>query len=310
MTESPEPPKETQRDGVTRWAALGVMALCAALLWARWRAPGVASSAALGPALQAVEARLRARQWQASLARLERDCQELSCACALASARAAFDVDAPREASRVLTAARGTCSVSALAGPHAELLARQGESAMARAAAERALLQSPADGCALYALAWELLRAGQRQQALGYAMRSTQAGRGSAAIDLEGTIAYGDGQLVLAASAFQRAVELEPNDVDALYNSALVAQRQNRYRDARENYLKVTRLDPKHQNARYNLAILTQSVGAQAEARHHLERFAELAPADTRVASLRALIERTPSTAGTVGSSSPAPSAR
>src|SRR5206468_2573390 len=92
------------------------------------------------------------------------------------------------------------------------------------------------------------------------------------------------------------------------------AQRQNRYTDARELYLKVANLDPSHRNSRYNLAIMAHSVGANDEAQHHLAKFESIAPGDERIPKLRALLgtpvetngPAMPAVTGAVGVASPA----
>ena len=86
----------------------------------------------------------------------------------------------------------------------------------------------------------------------------------------------------------------EPDDTEATYNFALVAQRQGSYGVARWNYLKLTRLDPRNQDARYNLALLAHSVGALEEAQHHARKFVELNPAPARAEALAAALERPP----------------
>ena len=83
-----------------------------------------------------------------------------------------------------------------------------------------------------------------------------------------------------------------PNDVPALYDLALVDQTENRYHAAREGYLRVLRLEPRNLDARYNLAVLTQSIGARAEAQHHVAEFEKVAPpGDTRAVALKQLVQ-------------------
>ena len=60
--------------------------------------------------------------------------------------------------------------------------------------------------------------------------------------------------------------------MQATYDCALIADRQGRYHDAREGYLRTLQLDPKSADARYNLVLLTQGHGATLEAKHHLDR--------------------------------------
>jgi tetratricopeptide (TPR) repeat protein len=127
-------------------------------------------------------------------------------------------------------------------------------------------------------------------EAMGQARRAVDAGRGATAHLLAGLIAYAQNDLDLSAKEFRAMLETEPDDLDALFNLALVAQRQNRYTEARELYLKVANLDPTHKNSRYNLAIMAHSIGANDEANHHLAKFESIAPGDERLPKLKALL--------------------
>src|SRR6185369_13562429 len=111
------------------------------------------------------------------------------------------------------------------------------------------------------------------------------AGDGARAV--LGLVRYYQGDLTGARAAFEAMLANEPDDLDATYNLALVAQKQDHYGEARRLYLTVLRATPKHLQARYNLALLAHSIGADQEAKHHLELLEKAAPADPLVATLR-----------------------
>jgi tetratricopeptide (TPR) repeat protein len=171
----------------------------------------------------------------------------------------------------------------------AEALARSGQRDDAKVAAQSALRLNARDPFALYAnalLGWRAAEA----SALDDAQRSVDAGRGRSAQILKGLIAYGKNRLEVAETAFQSALREDANDVEAIYDLALVRQQQNRYLEAREGYLKVLSVRPKHADARFNLGVLAHSIGAKEEAEHHLVKLRELAPNSPLVAKLAALL--------------------
>jgi Flp pilus assembly protein TadD len=81
-------------------------------------------------------------------------------------------------------------------------------------------------------------------------------------------------------------VERRPDDADALYDLALVSDREGRFNEAREGYLKALRLKPSLRDARFNLALLTHRHGVVEESKHHLRKFVETWPDDPRGADL------------------------
>ena len=86
---------------------------------------------------------------------------------------------------------------------------------------------------------------------------------------------------------FQSVLAKNPMSVQATYDRALIADRQSRYHDAREGYLRTLQLEPKMADARYNLVLMTHAHGATMEAKHHLDVFAASYPGDARVTQLR-----------------------
>jgi tetratricopeptide (TPR) repeat protein len=117
----------------------------------------------------------------------------------------------------------------------------------------------------------------------------TREGRG---ITLATAIAVvGTGVALVGSRDVQRGNASE-SEARALYDQALVAQRQARYRDAREGYLRALAVDPRMADARYNLAVLTHAAGADDEARHDLEALTAAAPDDPRIPGLRASLAK------------------
>jgi tetratricopeptide (TPR) repeat protein len=139
-----------------------------------------------------------------------------------------------------------------------------------------------------------LSQRGAHAEAAAAARRAIAAGRGDGAYFLLGLASLQVGDLEAARQAFGKVVESEPDDVDALYNLGLTAQRQNRYGESRRQYLRVLKLKPKYSAARFNLGILAHSVGATAEAQHHLEKLRQAAPGDSMVKDLERALSAPP----------------
>lgn len=138
-------------------------------------------------------------------------------------------------------------------------------------------------------LAWAL---GSGAEAKALAQRAVDGGRGVPALLFLGSLRMNEGDLVGALMAFERAGQLAPNDARVPFDIALVAQKQGRFRDAREGYLRALAIDPKMADARYNLALLTHGVGANDEANHDLDELERIAPGDARIGALRETLGR------------------
>ncbi len=160
--------------------------------------------------------------------------------------------------------------------------------------ADLALAQSPDDARATYARAWGTYLKGNGTSARADAKRAVELGRGTQARLLYGLLLYVAGDLDLASAEFQAILASEPNNVQATYDSALVAQKKSQYREAREGYLRTLKLEPSMADARYNLVVLTQGLGATMEAQHHLDEFVAAYPNDPRATSLRQLLTAPP----------------
>lgn len=191
----------------------------------------------------------------------------------------------------------------ALRGLHAEALTRAAQAEAGESEAVSVLKAAPGDPYALYARALGAWRGNRASEALGLAQRAIDAGRGATAYLLKGLIAYSSNQLEVAEASFRSMLELDPDNVEGVYNLSLVHHRQTRYRLAREGYLQVLRLQPAHTDARYNLALLAHSIGANDEAQHHLAKLRTISTDAAQLAKLEALLAVPAATAHTTASS-------
>jgi len=224
-----------------------------------------------------------------------------SCSCVRTAARLALNRDLYATALRVLEKSPKGCVVTGL---WAEALARAKRLKEAERQAQTALGANPQDRYATYALAHVHYLRGQSTRAHAVAKRAVQRGRGSVAHLLIGLLDFRAKRLGTALRSFERMEKLDPKDVDAIYNIAVVHHQLDHYRKAREGYLRALRIHPRYADARYNLVILTNGVGAVDEARHHLKKYAGLLPADPRIQKLKALLSR-PRRRGPPGQSRP-----
>ena len=222
-----------------------------------------------------------------------------TCACRQASAHAALDADLHAEA---LAALGGdpACEADAKSrGMAAEALARAGKHDEASSRAAEVLKASPEEPFATYAVAHVAWSKGDAHTTIEHATQAVRRGRGAPARLLVSLFHFRAKGYEAAKYELEEMLKLDPNDVDALYNLALIAQLQNRYHEAREGYLKLLQVAPKHADSRYNLGVMTHSVGALQETRHNLERLKEIVAADDeRVKKLEALLAGPPPNPG------------
>jgi Flp pilus assembly protein TadD len=243
-------------------------------------------------AVEQIEKRLEEKRRPKWLEKLRAACSTYDCACVKTAAGFGLDTDA-NDAVLALVEKASSCPSAGLGGFRAEALVRKGDGARLGEAV-RLIEQSPRDPNALYARALLAYRARDFGVAMQTAESSERAGRGWSAKLLVGLIANESGDLERARHEFRSLLKGDPNDVDALWNVAVMAQKQGRYGEARKAYLEVTRLWPGHADARHNLALLAHSIGAMDEAQHHAQKFrASGAPAE-RVTELEAALARAP----------------
>jgi tetratricopeptide (TPR) repeat protein len=193
-------------------------------------------------------------------------------------ARHAMDVSdtCPRRARRIALSAEALIGTAALDDGERE--------------AQRAVEHDANDPHAVYARAWAVTLRGRPLDARADAERAVSLGRGIPAELLLGSILYGASDFAGADAQFQRVLAEDPASVQATYDHALIADRQLRYHDAREGYLRTLQLDPKNADARYNLVLLTHAHGATLEAKHHLEAFQSSYPGDPRAQQLATVV--------------------
>jgi tetratricopeptide (TPR) repeat protein len=245
----------------------------------------------LSNAVRPIEQRVRARHRSNALRKVRDACRQSDCACVKTAARAGLDADAGKEVLDLLGQAR-TCT--GVDGLRAEALVRSGADDAGSKAALAVLAAGRDEPQALNALALASYRQGVAARSGTLAQRAVASGGGDGSTFILGLSALALGDLEGARIAFMRVLKAEPDDVDASYNLALVAQKQRRYGEARTRYLDLLKRSPKYKYARHNLGILAHSVGAEAEARHHLEKLKGIAPGDPLIATLERSLAQAP----------------
>ncbi len=262
---------------------------------ARYQAALLADPGAESPAF-AYAAMLNAEKRSNEAAAVLRACADarpLACACVAGATLAALDRANHKEALARLDGAAPTCRAKEPVGMRAEALAGLGLGDDALREADRALIADPEDKYALFAKGRALQLAGNSTLARHFVEQSIAHGRGVQPRLLLGLLLYQANELDAAEVEFRAVIASEPENAPANYDLALVAHRKNRYRDAREGYLRALKLDPTYLDARYNLVLLTHDAGADQEASHHLDELRKAAPNDARIDGLaRALSAR------------------
>lgn len=199
----------------------------------------------------------------------------------------------PDDARAVRVKARSV--VLALPAPGTVDAARfQAALADAEAVVHAALEKLPDDATLLGAKAILLERAGKPAEALEIAKRAVDAGAGRDAKLLFAALMIGTGDLDGAEPVLKELAIESPDDPEVVYDLGLIADRKNRYNEAREAYLKALKLRPELKDARYNLAVLTKRYGFAEEAKSHARRFREAFPQDPRGAELAVLTGLSP----------------
>jgi tetratricopeptide (TPR) repeat protein len=157
--------------------------------------------------------------------------------------------------------------------------------------ADALLAEAPVDDAwTHYARALVASERGDVPGGLAAAREAVDRGAGRGAKLLLGALAILAGDLDGATTILDELIRANKEDADALYNRALVADKQNDFNGARERYLKTLSARPNSPDARYNLALLTLRHGARAEAANHARKFSEGWPTDPRGPALQARI--------------------
>ncbi|MBB6429389.1 tetratricopeptide repeat protein [Algisphaera agarilytica] len=95
-----------------------------------------------------------------------------------------------------------------------------------------------------------------------------------------GQILKDNGQLAAALNEFNRALESNPNSVDAVMGIGSVEHAREQYEKARETYRKAVGMDENRSDARYFLGLMQQVLGEIGEAILEYQRALELNPND------------------------------
>lgn len=94
-----------------------------------------------------------------------------------------------------------------------------------------------------------------------------------------GTLCYEDGNLEKASEYFQRAVALDADSALAHFNLGSVLDEIGEVEAARQHLRLAVRLHPGYPDAHYNLAFVCQKLSAFSEAREHWQAYVRLDPA-------------------------------
>ena len=94
-----------------------------------------------------------------------------------------------------------------------------------------------------------------------------------------GTLCYEEGNLKKAAEYFSRALRVDPQSALAHFNLGSVLEEVGRLEAARLHLRSAVRLDPNYPDAHYNLAFVCEKLGAYNEAQRHWQAYIGLDPA-------------------------------
>ena len=93
-----------------------------------------------------------------------------------------------------------------------------------------------------------------------------------------GTIALNEGRLPEAVEAFERALALDPQEVDTLYNLALAYTGLEKLPAAAHCYHRALSQEPRDREVLYNLGLLYRRMSRYSESLRHLHRVIEVDP--------------------------------
>jgi tetratricopeptide (TPR) repeat protein len=93
-----------------------------------------------------------------------------------------------------------------------------------------------------------------------------------------GTLHYEEGNLEKASEYFRRAIALDAESALAHFNLGSVLDEMGELEAARQHLRRAVGLHPDYSDAHYNLAFLCEKLGAFAEAREHWQAYVRLDP--------------------------------
>ncbi|MEZ4296680.1 MAG: tetratricopeptide repeat protein [Polyangiaceae bacterium] len=215
-----------------------------------------------------------------------------ACECLTAKITTAQRRNARDEAVEAGAAAAKICPQSTpVRAANAEALAAAGklDEALAEADAAVALTDDPARAHA--ARASVLLAQGKAQEAEEEAKKASSGAGGRDATLVLASMKINGGDLDAAEALLRPLLAQNASDADVLYNLALIADKRDKYNDARNGYLATLRINPRYKEARYNLAVMTLRRGVTEEAKMHARKYAAMAPGDPAAEALLRLVE-------------------
>jgi tetratricopeptide (TPR) repeat protein len=214
-----------------------------------------------------------------------------ACACLVAKVKVAQRRQDPEKAMTAGADAAKACpNVTAARAANAEALAMGGKLDDAMAEAEEALTLEDDPPRAHEAKATVLLTMGKVTEAEEELNKSAAAGGGHNTKLMIAQMQIEAGNLDAAENVLKALKTEAPEDANVQYDLALIADKRDKYNDARNGYLATLKLDPTYKQARYNLALLTFRRGVTEEAKNHARKFAAMAPKDPQVKPLMRMI--------------------
>ncbi len=188
----------------------------------------------------------------------------------------------------------------------AELLESQGDYVQAVDQYRRAARSDPSLPGIHRALAVALLNASPDDTARGEARKELETEIRANPVDFHsiyelGEIEWSEGRFAEARARFARAVELQPEFVDALIALGKAATRAGDPEGALPHLEKAVRLAPDNEVARYRLSQAYRRQGRAEDARRELTRFEALRRESAAIAEIYRQVVRKPVTGQTVG---------
>ncbi|MEY4754382.1 MAG: hypothetical protein RJA44_2057 [Pseudomonadota bacterium] len=137
----------------------------------------------------------------------------------------------------------------------------------------------PLDGAGLYSLAVILMQRGDMAASLALLQPAAEQGSAFAPFWFaHASTLQGLGRRTEALQSYQRAIDLQPDYIDALLNSGVLLRDMHQHLASLQRFQQVLQLKPDHQSALSNCATLLVECKRGAEAVAMLERLLQLNP--------------------------------